>query len=127
MAVTYATTLKNARLQKVIDAIDAGAGPGTMEIGSAGFAVVLAIITLDDPSFDAPSGGAMTVAGLPRTQPNAAATGTAAVARIKDSDGNVVVSGLTVGVGGGFDVGIDDVAVELNQEVRMTSGTITHS
>ena len=83
MAVNYAATLKSARMQAVIAAIDAGAGPGTLEICTAAFASVLAVIPLSDPSFTE-AGGVITMAGVPKSDAAADATGTAAVARIKD-------------------------------------------
>jgi hypothetical protein len=125
MAVNYAATLKSTRMQAVIAAIDAGAGPGTIEICSAAFAAVLAAITLADPSFTE-AGGVITMAGAPRSDASADATGTAAVARIKDSNGVVVVNNLTVGVGSG-EIQLNSTAISAGQTVSITSGTITHA
>jgi predicted RNA methylase len=41
MSVIYGTTTKTARLQAVIDKIDAGAGPGVLQIGTTGMGTVL--------------------------------------------------------------------------------------
>src|SRR5262245_55583434 len=98
MSVNYSGTLKSARMNAVITALDDGAGPATIEIGTAGMAAVLAIITLAKPSFTE-SGGVITMAGAPKSG-TATGTGTAAAARIKDSSGNIEVSGLTVGTSG---------------------------
>ena len=125
MAVNYSTGLKTTRMTAVIDAIDAGSGPGTLEICSAAFAAVLATIILDDPSFTV-SGAVITMAGVPRSDTSADATGTAAVARIKDSDGNVIINNLTVGVGTG-DIQLNSVALSSGQTVTITAGTITHA
>lgn len=125
MAVNYAATLKSSRMQAVIAAIDAGAGPGTLEICTAAFAAVLAVITLADPSFTE-AGGVITMAGVPRSDAAADATGAAAVARIKDSNGIVVVNNLTVGVGAG-DIQLNSAAINAGQTVTITSGTITHA
>ena len=125
MAVNYAATLKSTRMQAVIAAIDAGAGPGTLEICSAAFAAVLAIIPLSDPSFTE-AAGVITMAGVPKSDTAADATGTAAVARIKDSNGVVVVNNLTVGVGTG-DIQLNSAAINAGQTVTITSGTITHA
>jgi hypothetical protein len=125
MAVNYSTTLKSTRMAAVIAAVDAGSGPGTLEICTASYASVLAIITLADPSFTE-SGGVITMAGMPRSDTSADNTGTAAIARIKDSNGTVVISGLTVGVGTG-DIQLNSVSISAAQTVTITAGTITHS
>ena len=125
MAVNYAATLKSTRMQAVIAAIDAGAGPGTLEICTAAFASVLAVIPLSDPSFTE-AGGVITMAGVPKSDAAADATGTAAAARIKDSNAVVVVNNLTVGVGTG-DIQLNSTAINAGQTVTITSGTITHA
>ncbi len=125
MTVTYSSTLKSARMQAVIAAIDGGAGAGYIEICTTAYGTVLATITLADPSFTE-SGGQITMAGAPRQDTDADATGTAAIARIKDSNGNVIVSGLTVGVGSG-DIQLNSTSIAQHQIVSLTSGTITHA
>src|SRR4051812_48528328 len=100
MALNYSTTLKNARLQKTIDAIDGGGAAGTLKIYTAGGALLLSTIPLARPSFATPSGGAMTLAGTPLTDTNAAATGVAALGRFYDSTGTLQVDGMTVGISG---------------------------
>lgn len=126
MAVTYSTAVKTARLQAVIDQIDAGAGPGTLEIGTTGMASVLATITLADPSATAAS-GVLTFDFSPAVVDSSAdASGTAAAARIKDSNGTVVISGLTVGTSAA-DIVLDSVSISAGQTVQLTSGTITHA
>ena len=124
MAVTYNSALKSSRMQAVIDAIDAHASPAYIEIGTAGFSSVLATITLADPSFTE-SGGVITMAGAPKSDTSADATGTAAEARIKTGGGTVVVSGLTVGTSGS-NINLNSVAIQSGQTVTLTSGTITH-
>ena len=125
MAVNYNAALKSARMQAVIAAIDGGAGPGTLEICTAAYASVLATIALADPSFTE-AGGVITMAGAPRSDPSADNGGTAALARIKDSNGVTVVDGLTVGVGSG-DVQLNSVNISQGQSVTITSGTISHA
>lgn len=125
MAITYATSLKQARMQAVIDAVDAGAGAGTLEIGTTGMASVLATFTLADPSGTA-SGATLTWDFDPDISDTSADnTGTAAEARIKDSDSNVVVSGLTVGTSG-TDIILDSTSITTGQTVTITAGTFTH-
>jgi hypothetical protein len=126
MAVTYSTAAKEDRLQAVIALIDAGAGPGTLEIGTSGMGSVLAVLTLADPCGSA-SGGTLTFDFDPDISDTSAnATGTAAEARIKDSDGTVVISGLTVGTSG-TDIILDSTSITTGQTVTLTTGTITHA
>lgn len=124
MAVTYAASLKATRMQAVLTALDAHANPATIEIGTAGMASVLCIVTLADPSFTL-AGAVLTMAGPPKTSAAAIAAGNAAEARIKEGGGTVIVSGLTVGTAA-TDIIISAVAIALNDLVQMNSGTITH-
>ena len=126
MAVTYSTAAKTARLQAVVTQIDAGAGPGTLEIGTAGMASVLAVLTLADPSGTV-AGDVLTFDFDPDiSDASADNTGTAAAARIKDSNGVVIISGLTVGTSGA-DIILDSVSITAGQTVTLTTGTITHA
>ena len=122
MAVIYSTTVKNTRLQTVIDAIG---GAGLLKIGTSGMASVLATIPLAATAFSAPASGAMSLAGTPLIDTAADATGTATEATITTSGGVVIVSGLTVGTTGA-NINLNSVALQINQEVRITSGTINH-
>lgn len=124
MAVNYVTTLKNARLDQVTTAIDAGVSAGYIEIGTAGMATVLATITLNDPAAPAASGGVLTLT-MPRSDASADATGTAAEARIRDSNNADVITGLTVGTAA-TDIILDSVSITAGQQVTINSATITH-
>jgi hypothetical protein len=125
VTVSYVSTLKSTRMQDVIDAIDDNAaGAGVLEIGTAAMAAVLAAITLGVPSFTE-SGGAITLAGVPRSA-TATAAGTAANARIKDGGGNIIASNLTVGTSSA-DIILTGTVVALGDTVTLTSATITHS
>ena len=124
MAVTYSNAAKEDRLQAVIALIDAGASPGKLKIGTAGMATVLATLTLADPC-GAASAGALTFDFDPDISVAAAEAGTAAAATITDSDDNVVISGLTVGVGSG-DIQLDSVSITAGQTVTITEASITH-
>lgn len=130
MAVVYSDDLKKDRLDKVTEHVDAGADEGVLVIGTSaldGVTGVLAEIPLDDPSFAAAAGTgtvSITLEGVP-LEANATAGGTAAKAELRDSDGNVIVSGLTVGTSGA-DIIITSTTIVNGQPVRVTSGTITH-
>lgn len=127
MAVTYNTATKTDRMQAVVDNIDAGAGPGTLEIGTAAMALVLATFTLADPCGTV-SGAVLTLDFDPDISDTSADdTGTAAAAQIKDSDGTVIISGLTVGlVSSGENVELDNLSISVGQTVTLTTGTLTH-
>ena len=124
MAVNYPTAIKTTRMQAVRDAIDAGASAGKLEIGTTGMALVLATISLADPASTV-TGAVLTLASMPRSDTSADATGTAAEARIRDSNNTDVVTGLTVGLSG-TNVVLDSLSITAGQTVTINSGTITH-
>jgi hypothetical protein len=125
MTVSYIASLKTTRMVAVINAIDANASPGSIEIGTAGMAAVLCTIPLAKPSFSE-NGGVITMLGTP-VSANGSATDTAAAARIKDGGGNMVVTGLTVGATQGFDIVLTSTAITSGQPVTLNSMTITHA
>ena len=123
MSVTYNATVKTARMNVVETAIDAGASGGSLEIGTAAMGAVLVSITLPKPA------GVVAGSVLTFTMPQsgtASGTGTAAAAQIKDSNGVVVVSGLTVGAAG-TDIVLSSTTITTLDTVTVTSATITHS
>ena len=125
MAVVYSTAAKTARLNAVVTAIDAGTPASTIEIGTTGFASTLVVINLANPSATV-SGDVLTFDFDPDVTGTAAATGVAALARVKDGNGVIVVSGLTVGTSG-TDVILDNTSITTGQTVTLTTGTITHA
>jgi hypothetical protein len=125
MAVTYTTAVKNARMTAVRDQIDAGTGPGVLQIGTTGMASILAEITLNDPSGTI-SGGVLSLSGFPKSDTSANNTGTAAAARIRDSSGTDVITGLTVGLSAA-DIILDSVSITAGQTVTINSAAITHA
>lgn len=124
MAVNYNAATKTARLNAVVSAIDAGSGAGTLEICTDAYGSVLATITLADPCGTV-SGGTLTFSGFPRSDTSADASGAAALARIKDSDGTVIIDGLTVGTAA-TDIILGSTTITAGNEVQLTSATITH-
>lgn len=124
MAVTYSNTVKDNRMTQVLNAIDGGAGAGYIEICSAAYATVLATITLSDPCGSVGS-QALTLT-MPKSDTNADNTGTAAIARIKDSTGTIVVSGLTVSTSGA-DINLSSLAITAGDTVTLNSAVITHA
>jgi len=125
MAVTYSLSAKNARLQAVIDTIDAGTGAGYLEIGTTNMGNVLATITFNDPCGTV-SSGVLTFSGFPKSDSSAANTGNAAAARIRDSNANDVITGLTVGeAGSGADIILDTTHIDAGEIVTLNSATLT--
>ncbi len=125
MAVTYNTTLTNQRLTLVVNAIDAGAGPGILYIGTTGMASILATIILTKPCGVVAS-RVITFSALPRTDVAADASGTAAEARIEDSAGTIIVSGLTVGLAASSpDIIINSTTITIGDIVSLITATIT--
>lgn len=123
MSVVYSNALKDARMTAVITAIDGGPAAATLEVCTASYAAVLATITLADPSFSE-AAQAITMLGVPRSA-TAAASGTAAAARIKDSTGAVIVNGLTCGTSG-TDIVLNNATINSGATVTITSGAILH-
>ncbi len=124
MAVTYTTAVKTSRMTAVATAIDAGAGAGYIEIGTAGMGTVLATIALTDPCGSA-AAGVLTLT-MPHSDTSADASGTAAAARIRDSNATDIITGLTVGTSG-TDIVLDSVTIIIGGIVSITSATITHA
>lgn len=124
MAVTYSTAMKTARMTATRNAIDAGTGNGSIEIGTAAMALVLAVIPLSAECGTV--SGAILTFDMPKSDTSADDDGTAAAAQIKDGDGTVVVSGLTVGTTGS-DINLDSVSITTGQTVTLSSATITHA
>lgn len=120
----YNPTVRSARLTVVLSAIDQGLGAGTLELGTAGFALVLVIFTCNDPC-GVVAGDALTFSGLTKTA-NAIATGAAVLARFKDSTGVVIADELTVGTAGTNIIISPSTSIVLGQPVNWVSGVINH-
>ena len=130
MAVNYIAALQTSRMTAVINAIDAGTA-GSIEICTTGYGSVLCAVALAKPSFSvggSPPNCAITMLSMPRTG-TAGNTGTAAVARIKDSTTAVIINNLTVGTSGA-DLIINNTSITNGQTVTFAAppgSTITHA
>lgn len=133
MAVTYANNVAAGRLQVVADltnsktlAAATGAGStGLLVIGTSGLSGatgVLASIVLPNPCATV-SNKVLTLAGVPLSIA-ASASGTAALAEIRNNAGTVIASGLTVGTSG-TDIILNTTTITASQTVTVTAGTIT--
>ena len=124
MAVVYSNSVKHNRMLQVIAAIDGGAGAGYIEIGTTGMASVLATITLADPC-GTDTDGVLTLSSFPRSDTTADNTGTAAEARIRDSNATNIITGLTVGTSGA-NINLSSLAITAGETVTLNSAVITH-
>ena len=129
MSVTYNTPTISDRLQAVIDNIDGGGGNGNLKLYTA-TSTLLSTISLARPCGTIDSGVLTFVGTL--LDPSAAATGTAVTARIEDSTGVVVISGLTVGIPlSASDVimsnGLNSTLITAGQATQLLSAQITGS
>lgn len=124
MALGYATALRNAQLNNVRDAIDAGAGPGVLTIYSGtrpanGGTVTteVATLTMGDPSGPNASSGSCTYNAI--TSDSSATGGTATWFRITDSTGAFVMDG-DVGTSGS-DLNLNNTTIAAGSTVAISS------
>lgn len=120
MAVTYSTAMKTVRMTATRDEM----ANGTLEIGTAGMASVLATFGLSADGGDV--SGAVWTLEFDAATVSAGNDGTAAAARIKDSGGTAEITGLTVGTSG-TDIVFDSVSFSTGQNVTLSSAAITHA
>ena len=123
MAINYAATLKNTRMNDVKTAIDAGPAAAKINLYTATYATLLVSIALADPASTV-TADVLTLAGMPKSGTGIGA-GNAAIAKILDSTDTIVADGLTVGTSG-TNIIIDNVNIAIGQTVNITAGTITH-
>ena len=105
--------------------LEVGAGTATLEIGTTGMSTVLAVIQLATTPGSV-TGDVWTAGSLPRTIA-ASNSGTAAEGRIKNKNGDAVVTGLTVGTSGTNVIVSPSTTITSGQTVNLTACTITHN
>jgi hypothetical protein len=104
-------------------AAEAGADVPVILIRSSA-AATLASVPCDDPV--TVSGDVLTLIAA-GSDTVGLASGTAASAELRDSDGTIVRSGMSVGLSGsGADVILLSLAVSLDQEIGLDTATIAH-
>lgn len=132
MATRIPTGRRNAACDSVVDALDAGAGAGTVDIrtgsqpasaNDAATGTLLATLTLADPAFGAASSGVATAATIAAT--TGLAAGDAGWFRAKDSSGNAVLDGSVTATGGGGDMELNTVTISVGVDVEITAWTVT--
>lgn len=117
-------SVRNGMCDAFVDAIDVGSAEagGDLAIHTAGFVTLLAEPVFSSPAFGTAASGTATANAI-TDDPGAAATGTAAVLRIRDRDNTTVAEG-TVGTVGA-DLNLNTVSITTNDVVAITSATIT--
>lgn len=129
--IRIATTVRNAMLDAINTAINAGSGAGTIKLYSgtqpangdaAESGTLLATLTFTDPAAGAAASGVLTFSTI--TEDSAAdATNTVTWARIEDSAGVNVFDG-DVGTSGAM-INLNTTAIVTGGPVRITSFTVT--
>lgn len=128
MAIGMATALRNARLDQIKTALDAGGGAGLFRVydgtrpATGGTATtLLATLTMSLPSAPSASGGALTFSAI--TAGTAVASSTATWGRLVTSAG-VFVEDFSVGTSGA-DFNLNTVTIASGVQVSCTSAVIT--
>ena len=129
MTVGLSTAIRNARLDVIRSAIDAGAGAGFFRVydgsrpATGGAAtVLLAELTFSDPSAPVASGGVLTFSAI-TADSSANGTGTATWGRLVDSTG-AFVGDYSVGISS-EDFTLNTVVIAAGVQVSCTSATLT--
>lgn len=124
MAITHVTAIRNGLADYAVDAIDAGAGAGSLVIMTSGDAEV-ATLTFSDPAFGAASGGTATASAI--SDDTNATGGVAALFKVQDSNTNEVFRGTVTASGGGGDIELSSTTIGVGDTVSITSFTYSAS
>ena len=126
MSVNYTTPTINGRLTVVVNNIDAGSSFGQMRLIATQSTAAVCLIPLQKPC-GVVSGGILTfntpITGTVITL--ASTSNPLLAADIEDSAGNVIVSGLTIGVSTAYDIVTATTSVLIGENITLTSATIT--
>lgn len=124
MSVNYNTPTISNRLQQVINGMDGGGAAGALRLLDSG-GNVLSTMPLAFPSGTV-AGNTLQFSGLSLIDPSIAVGGTATAARIDDSTGTTIVSGLTVSNSAGTDIILSPTNVLVaGQVLAIQAATIT--
>lgn len=132
-AIKFRTVVRNSMAQQIVDALDAGAGPGMLKFyaGSMpanGDATITDQVLLGTLICSTPAalvdGGVVIFDDI--AQDNAAdASGTAAFAALTDADGELVAYLDVTAVGGGGAIVLNTVTIVAGGPILVSSLTIT--
>jgi len=132
MALSLATSARNAMCDALVDLLDAGPAAGTIQIRSGtrpanpnttATGTLLATVTLIDPAFGSAASGVATLSDPAAV--TAAASGTATWFRALDSTGAAVFDGDVTATGGGGDLTLATTSITSGLSVDITGGTVT--
>lgn len=131
MTTRIPTNIQNGIAGYVSGAVDAGAGPGYLEIrtgvqpasaNDAASGTLLATVVMGDPAYGAPAGG---VAAAADPAPvDATGAGDAGWFREYDSDGATVRDGNVTATGGGGELELSSISLTPGIEVDITALSI---
>lgn len=134
MATRIPTASRNAAANAIVALLDAGAGPGTVEVrtgaqpasaNDAATGTLLVTFTLADPAFGAAATGVATADTDPDIDATGVAAGTAGWFRGKDSTGATVIDGSVTASGGGGDMILSTTTISVGLTVTLTDWTVT--
>lgn len=130
--LTLTNAIRTTMCDTIVDALDAGAGAGTIQIrtgsrpaspADAATGTLLVTITLADPAFGAAAAGVATISDP--AQQTAVATGTATWFRALDSTSAACFDGSVTATGGGGDLTLASTSIISGEPVDITGGTVT--
>lgn len=133
MVTRVSTAVRSAMAGAAVDAIDAGPGPGTVQIrtgaqpasvATAATGTLLGTLTLGDPAFADPVNGVAT-ANAVTGDSSADASGTPGWFRVFDSAGVAVLDGACSESGGGGDMILDKPTIVAGGTIGITAWTVT--
>lgn len=132
MATRLSAAAASVAADGVADLLDAGAGPGTIEVrtgpqpatvATAATGTVLGTITLNDPAFAAAAAGVAALDVAPALSLTGVADGVAGWFRAYDSDGTAIIDGACGTSGAQLNLSTTTISVGL--VVTVTSGNLT--
>jgi hypothetical protein len=132
MTIRIATLVRNAALEAINTAANAGAAAATIKVYSgsqpatadtAASGTLLATFTCADPAFEVAASGAIDLDANPDLTTTVATAGTAGWARMQDSNGLNIFDG-SVGTST-TDFIINSTTLTVGQTVTLSTGTLT--
>jgi hypothetical protein len=124
----YSLPVKRMRMTAVLNSIDGGGSPGTIELRNAE-RVILCTLLLTNPSFYlvgddlvlcAPTSGFVAIEGV------------ATIGTVTDGAGNLVIDNMSIGVDvtedeiHDYEIVLDDNVLEIGKQVTIVTATIEH-
>jgi hypothetical protein len=122
MAITHATTTRDALADLIDTLINTGSGTSNFTFRNAQ-SVTLAVVDLDNPAFGSSSSGAISLAGTPQegTASHATSNAVCTAFDIKDRNGVAVLSGTVAATGA--DINVSNTTINNGDTCRISSFT----